>query len=145
MHRSVINLLRALCLEKIKVEMQPETVFQVEVESCLELHLSWFALSFSLIALHIFLLDSDEVVVDIVLAELLRFAHRLDEIEDVLFVSALARAALHTELRFPIYWLNSFCLWEWCCKRLVIKIWKPLVLLFYFVAISCCVDHVTRG
>ena len=37
MHRSVINLLRALCLEQIKAEMQPETVFQVKVESCLEL------------------------------------------------------------------------------------------------------------
>ena len=35
---SVNNLLRALGLEQI--EVQPETVFQVEVESCLELHLS---------------------------------------------------------------------------------------------------------
>ena len=37
---SVNNLLRALGLEQIEVEVQPETVFQVEVESCLELHLS---------------------------------------------------------------------------------------------------------
>ena len=49
------------------------------------------------------MMEPDEVTVDIILAKVLRLAYRLDEIEDVLFVSALARAALHTELRFPIY------------------------------------------
>ena len=34
-------------------------------------------------------MEPDEVTVDIVLAEVLRLAHRLDEIDDVLFVTAL--------------------------------------------------------
>ena len=36
---SAYNLLFAFGFEQIKVEIQLKTVFQVEVESCLELHL----------------------------------------------------------------------------------------------------------
>ena len=39
METSALNLLRALGLERIKVDVQPETFFQVKVESCLEMHL----------------------------------------------------------------------------------------------------------
>ena len=37
MENSAINLLRTLGREQIEVEVQPETFFQVESESCLEL------------------------------------------------------------------------------------------------------------
>ena len=37
MENSAINLLRTLGREQIEVEVQPETVFKVEFESCLEL------------------------------------------------------------------------------------------------------------
>ena len=84
METSALNLLRALGLERIKVDVQPETFFQVKVESCLEIHLCWPALLFSWIKLHILLLNSDEVAVNILLAEVLRIAHRLDEIDNVL-------------------------------------------------------------
>ena len=37
MENSAINLLRTLGREQIEVDVQPETVFEVEFESCLEL------------------------------------------------------------------------------------------------------------
>ena len=36
---SKVNLLGAPGLEEIKIEIQLETVFQIKVESCLEVHL----------------------------------------------------------------------------------------------------------
>ena len=84
METSALNLLRALGLERIKVDVQPETFFQVKVESCLEMLLCCPTLLFSWIKLHILLLNSDEVAVYILLAEVLRIAHRLDEIDNVL-------------------------------------------------------------
>lgn len=56
---SAVNLLCALGFEQIKVEMQSETVFEVKIESCLELLLCRLALSFIWIFLHILFLNSD--------------------------------------------------------------------------------------
>ena len=100
---STSNLLGTLGLEQIKVEIQLETVFQVKFESCLELQLCRLTLPFSQVLLHILIVHSDEVVVDIILTKVLRLAHHLDEIHNVLLVPTLARGTLHTEPRSPVY------------------------------------------
>ena len=102
MENSAINLLRTLGCKHIEVEVQPETVFEVEFESCLELQFCWPALLLIWISFHILLLNPDKVAVNIFLAEVVRIAHRLDEIDNVLWVSAPAWTTLHTEPRSPI-------------------------------------------
>ena len=145
MENSAINLLRTLGCKHIEVEVQPETVFEVEFESCLELHFCWLALLLIWITFHILLLNSDKVAVNIFLAEVVRIAHRLDEIDNVLWVSAPAWATLHTEPRSPIYFLTTFCLCRWHRKRRLLKILKLLVLLLLIVTRSGSENHVTRG
>ena len=84
------NLLGALGLEKIKIEIQLEAVFQIKVKSCLELQLCRPTLPFSKVLLHILIVNSDEIVVDIILTEVLRLALYLDEIQNMLLVTTLA-------------------------------------------------------
>ena len=145
MEMLAVNLLCALGFEHIKVEIKLETVFQVEVESGLQLQLCWLTLLMSWITLHILFLNPDEVAIDIFLAEVIMLAHRLDEIDDMLFVSALTWSTLNTELCSPINGFTGFCLWWLHNMRRLIKMWKLFILLFSIVTLNGRDNHITGG
>ena len=145
MEMLAVNLLRAFGLELIKAEIEPETVFQVEVESRLQMYLCWLTLLLGWGELHILFLNPDEVWVDIFLAEIIRVTLRLDEIDDMLFVSVLSWSTLYTELRSPINGLTRFCSLRLHHKRRLIKIWKLFILMFFIVTWNGSDNHFTGG
>ena len=137
-------LLVALDLEQVKIDIELKTVFEIEVESCLELHLCRLALSLGLLPSIVFSLYFHQILFNVFLAEILRCSHDFDEAYDVLFISILTWEALKTEFFLPIYFLESKIFRGWYHLRRFIHDGNWLLLLFVIAFLNCS-NHIILG
>ena len=101
------------------------------------MHLGRFTLSFGLIFLSILLLNSIEIIVDIVLTEIFRTSHDFDKVDYVLLIGILSRSTLTTEFGFPVILLDIiFCVSRYHCW-LIINYWNIFIVIFHLVFFIC--------
>ena len=137
-------LLIALDLEQAKIDIELKTVFEIEVESCLKLHLCRLALSLGLLPSIVFSLYFHQILFNVFLAEILRCSHDFDEAYDVLFISILTWEALKTEFFLPIYFLESKIFRGWYHLRRFIHYGNRLLLLLVMAFLNCS-NHIILG